>query len=406
MSSSRSRQCVQFILVLLILFAAPAFAAERGGKGKVIARAQALQGTAAVDCNKITARTKSRPSAPRTSESLAEVGAPVKLNDESTPALTAGVWSPNGDSIAFVAPTNRVQALKGEAVTALAGDPNHAPSRAVGVSVNEIWLYQFHNKAWSRVSADGAVPRFSKDGKRLLYLSSSKGARAVDMETLADEPLGASEAGDPNHRFQTALLSDGSVLSPGPSGGVLRQVVGNESAWASIELAPQDEIRIAPNEQRIAVIYNAGEKNPGSAVVVYDRAGTATTVLKNCPASALHLTWSQDGKSLAYAMRAAGQPEVWQSNLSGGPPQTRVRLQSSEGIGALSLSPDNEFVAFAQTSHTGKESIWIASKAGRQRIASGLLGQWSFQGDRLLYAARLPGGGFDWYVVPVTLRNQ
>ena len=83
----------------------------------------------------------------------------------------------------------------------------------MGVSVNEIWTYHFPTRQWAKVTEDGARPRFSRDGKHLFYLSSSRGARAVDMATMADEPLGAPEVGDPNQRFQTEVLSDGSVLA-------------------------------------------------------------------------------------------------------------------------------------------------------------------------------------------------
>lgn len=405
--SSRSprSKLVPSVLILSALFAAPQFVPEsRGADEKIVARAAAVGRPAVVDCSKIKLRAETRPSSPRVSDSLAQVGTAIKLNDEHTPSLTNGVWSPTGDSIAFVAPTDRILPLKSGAVSVLAGDPNQAPSRAVAVSVNEIWLYQFTANRWSKITDDGARPSFSKDGKRLLYLSSTKGARAVDMETLADEALGAPEAGDPNRRFQTALLSDGSVLASGESGGPLRHVVGSGSAWSSIELAPQDEIRISPNEESMAVIYNASVENPTSAVVVYDKSGKATTLLKNCPASALHLAWSQDGRSLAYPMRATGQSEVWVSSLDGGPPQTKVRLQPTEGIGALSLSPDGNSIAFSHTSHKGKEAIWISNQKGMQRVASGFLGQLSLQGDRLLYAVRRSGGGFDWYVVPVELQ--
>jgi Tol biopolymer transport system component len=337
--------------------------------------------------------------------SLAQVGAPLKLNDESAPSiLTAGVWSPAGDSIAFVSPTKRIQALRSDEASAIVSDPANAPARAVGVSVNEIWVYHLQQEKWSKISDDGGRPRFSNDGKRLFYLSSSKGARAVDMTTLADESLGAPDAGDPNKRFSTEILSDGSVLSPDQPHGVLKQVGALETSWAAIELAPQDEVRIAPNEQRIAVIYNASEKSTESAVVVYDKAGQATTVFKNCPDAALHMAWSQDGNSLVYAIRATGQPEVWESKLSAASrPTVRLRLTPTQRIGALSLSPDNKSIAFSQTGHTGREGIWIANKSGMQRIATGLLGNWSPQGDQILYAVRRSGGGFDWYVVPVKL---
>ncbi len=402
------RRFVQSTLILSTVLVAPPFAHEsRGADGNGISRAQAVQRPATVDCNKIKAPARIRSSFPSASTALAQVGAPLKLNDESAPSLlTAGVWSPAGDSIAFVAPTDKIQALKGDATPTVAGEANTGPARAVGVSVNEIWVYHFQNRQWNKLADDGARPRFSRDGKRLFYLSSSKGARAVDMATLADESLGVPEAGDPDKRFLTEILSDGSVLSPGRSGGALKQAGASRPSWASIELAPQDEVRIAPSEKRMAVLYNASEKNPNSAVVVYDKAGTSTTVLKNCPGSALHLAWSQDENSLVYPMRATGQPEVWESSLQGGPPRPRVRLQPSERIGALSLSPDNEYVAFSQTSHTGREGIWIANKNGMQRVASGLLGQWSSQGDRILYAVRRSGGGFDWYVVPVTLKGK
>lgn len=407
-SKSFTSRFIQSSLILTSVLVAPPFAHEsRGAENPVVSRAAAVGRPAAVDCTKIKARTKSRKSSPRVNNSLARIGTPVKLNDDNAPSLlTAGVWSPTGDSIAFVAPTERIQPLKKDAAATAAGEAGDGPAKAVGVSVNEVWVYHFQQQKWSMITDDGARPRFSRDGKRLFYLSSSKGARAVDMATMADEALSAPDAGDPNQRFHTEILSDGSVLSPGQQDGILKQVGTLESSWASIELAPQDEVRISPNEQRLAVIYNADHKNPESAVVVYDKAGTATTVLKNCPDSALHLTWSQDGNSLVYSMRATGQPEVWESKLSGGSPTARVRLHPSEGLGALSLSPDNEYVAFAQTGHTGREGIWIANKGGMQRVASGLLGQWSAQGDRLLYAIRRPGGEFDWYVVPVTLQGK
>jgi dipeptidyl aminopeptidase/acylaminoacyl peptidase len=404
--SLKSSRLVRLSLILSAAIIAPPFTQEiQGAESKIIARAEAVQRPAIVDCNRIKAPAKSRPTLPRrASDSLGQVGAPIKLNDESAPSqLTAGVWSPNGDSIAFVAPTGRFNPLKID--EADKRNSGNAPTRAIARSINEIWVYHFPDKKWNKVADDGARPRFSEDGKRLLYVS-SQGARAIDMATLADEALGTPEAGDPHKRFQIEVLSDGSVLLPGQSDGVLKQKGTLHSSWAAIELAPDDEIRIAPNEERIAVIYNANEKNPTSALVVYDKAGTATTVLKNCPGSMVHLAWSQDGESVLYPMRATGQPEVWETRLSGGAPQARVRLQSSERIGALSLSPDNRYVTFSQTSYTDKEWIWIANGSERQRIASGLLGDWSRQGDRILYAVRRSGGGLDWYVVPVRLQGQ
>lgn len=387
-----SRDWCGSVVVLTAVLSLPVFAHEAyGAEEKIILRTEALRRPAAVDCSEITARPTPGRSFPRATDSLVRVGAPIQLNAEDAPtSLTGGVWSPSGDSVAFVAPTERAHAL------------NREPSRdgrpvPAALSVNEIWLYQFADKKWSKITGDGARPRFSRDGKRLLYISPSKGARSVDLETFADESVSGPEIGDPNRQFQTLVLDDGSVLSPERSGKILRHTATLDSSWPSIELAPDDEVRMSPDGERIAVYYNSE-----SAVVVYDRAGNATTVLKNCPGAAAHLTWSPDGKSVAYPMRATGQSEVWISNLRGGKPETRLRLQPLEDIGVVSLSPQNKFVAFSHAGPREREAIWIASKTGRQRVAAGgLIGSWSLQGDRLLYAVRRPGGGLDWYVVSV-----
>lgn len=384
------------LLVISALILTPTFAHESWGEdNKMISRVEAVKGSATIDCGKITPHSKNRRSFPREKETLAVIGTPIKLNDESAPAdLTAGVWSPSGESVAFVAPTKRTLPLKrtrGEGPV------------AVGVSVNEIWLYRFSSSRWERVSEDGARPRFSQDGKRLFYLSSTEGARAVDMTTLVDEPLGVPAAGDPNLRFHTEVLSDGSVLVPDQPDGVLKHRAALNSSWPSLELGAEDMVKISPDEQRLLVIYTATESNP-QTVVVFNKAGEATTVLKNCSQSALHVTWSQDGGSLIYPMYATGQPEVWLSSLSGGQPETKVRLQATEGLGSVSLSPDNRAVAFSYSASNEKESLWIATSDGRQRVTNGLLGTWSPQGDRILYAVRRAGGGLSWYVAPVSLR--
>ena len=374
-----SREWRSFVLVFAAVLSLPIVAREaQGAEGKVILRIEALKRPATVDCSKITARSTPGRSFPRATDSLARVGEPIKLNEEDAPSsLTGGVWSPAGDSIAFVAPTDRAHALNREPRR----DGKPVPA---ALSANEIWLYQFSEKKWAKITDDGARPRFSKDGKRLLYLSPSKGARSVDLETFADESLSGPEIGDPNRQFQTLVLDDGSVLSPERSGKFLKHTATLGSSWPSIELGPEDEVRMSPDGERVAVYYNAG-----SAVVVYDKAGNATTVLKNCPGAAAHLTWSPDGKSVVYPMRATGQSEVWISNLRGGKPETRLRLQPSEDIGVVSLSPQNKFVAFSHAGPKERESIWIASKTGRQRVAAGgLIGNWSLQGDRLLYAVR------------------
>lgn len=404
--SFRSR-FLQLSLVLTTVVVAPSIAQEsRAADNQVIARAEAVRRPATVDCRKIKAPKKSRQSRPRVTDSLVQVGAPLKLNNEGAPdILTAGVWSPSGDSIAFVAFSGRWVQMNQAEDSATQADTQDAPTRAVARSVNEIWLYQFQDKAWNKVTDDGARPRFSKDGKRLFYLS-GEGARAVNLATMAEESLGVPQAGDPHKRFQTEILSDGTVLSTGESDNVLKQRNALSSTWASMELAPNDEVRVAPDEQHIAVLYNATEDNPNSALVVYDRAGTATTVLKNCPVPAIYSTWSQDGNSLIYPMTAAGQPEVWETKLSGGSPLTRVRLQPSERINDVSLSSDNEYVAFSQISHSGRGWIWIANDKGMQRVTAGVLGKWSLQGDRILYATMRAQGEFDWYVVPVTVQSK
>lgn len=404
MSRSLRRKLVHTVIVSAVLIAPPLVSESQGTENVISARDEVVKRSAAVDCYKIKAPQKSRRSFPRLTNSLVKVGTPVKLNDESAPdILTAGVWSPAGDAIAFVAPTGEYLKMNEAEAAKAESDPASAPTLAVARSVNAVWVYNFQGKKWNMAAEDGARPRFSKDGKRLLYLS-SKGAKAMDLETMTELELGVPEAGDPHKRFHAEVMSDGAVLSTGPTDNLLKQR-GNtvkSSAWAAIELAPNDEVRIAPDEKRIAVIYNATESTPSSALVVYDQDGKATPVLKNCPVPAVYATWSQDGGSLIYPLRATGQPEVWETRLSGGLPQMRVRLQPNEEINDVSLSPDGKYVAFSQVSHTGKAWIWIANEKGMQRIVPGTIAKWSSQGDRLLYAVQRAPGEFDWYVVPVT----
>lgn len=350
-------------LIISAVFISPSFAEESRGEGKIFRRSEAVKRPAAVDCFKIKAHQKPRRARPKVTNSLVKVGTPIKLNDQSAPeVVTAGVWSPSGDSIAFVAPTgeyvplNEAEALKAE------GDPANSPSVGIARSVNSIWLYSFPDAKWSMVAEDGARPRFSKDGKRLLYISSD-GARAVDLFTMTDESLGSPEAGDPHKRFHTEVLSDGSVLSTGAE-NLLRQWGASKSVWARIELAPNDEVHISPDEEHIAVFYSVTENNPNSALVVYNKAGDSTTVLKNCPVSSIYATWSPDGSSLIYPMTAKGQPEVWESRLDGGAPSTRLRLQTPRSINELSLSPDNEYVTLSQIERSGRGASGSPTREG------------------------------------------
>jgi Tol biopolymer transport system component len=402
MTRSLGEKLTHTLIVSAVLIAPP-LVKESRGEGKASTRSEALKRTATIDCLKIEAPQRPRRSVPKVTDSLAKVGTPIKLNDQSAPeVLTAGVWSPSGDSIAFVAPTGQYMSMNEAEAIKSESDPANAPSVGTARSVNAIWLYSLQDKKWSMVTEDGARPRFSNDGKRLLYMS-SHGARAVDLASMAEESLGAPEAGDPHKRFHTEVLSDGTVLSTG-SENLLKQWGTTKSSWASIELAPNDEVRIAPNEEHIAVLYNATEGNPNSALVVYDKAGKARSVLKNCPVAAIYSTWSQEGDSLVYPMTANGQPEVWESRLDGGAPSTRVRLQPTQSINELSLSPGNEYVAFSQIEESGRGGVWIANKRGMQRVASGILATWSPKGNRILYAVMRSQGEFDWYVVPVRLK--
>src|SRR4051812_22550572 len=101
-----SRDWRRFVLTIGAVLTVPVL--SRADQNKVIMRVEALRHPAIVDCGQIKARSKPGRSFPRVTDSLVRVGEPIKLNDESAPAsLTGGVWSPSGDSIAFVAPTAR-----------------------------------------------------------------------------------------------------------------------------------------------------------------------------------------------------------------------------------------------------------------------------------------------------------
>jgi dipeptidyl aminopeptidase/acylaminoacyl peptidase len=303
-------------------------------------------------------------------------------------SFTAATWSPTGEKAVFVAPTNEV--------ITLSQPPKGSQTQMLGISRNQLWLYDFKSEEWTKLAENGTRPSFSPDGRLVFYLSDSHLA-TFDTVSKKHETVKLAVDSDIHLLLHGFPRSDGMLFAPWldlKSGMPL----ANAGKLQGVELAASDRVIPSPDGKNFIVSY-AGIGFP-PALVMFGPTGKDVVLTRNCANNGSQPAWSRDGRQLAFVVPGEN-PSI---HLYDAPTHKRgivIRPSNASLIGGLSFSPDEKYIAFSTVDNDGTMRIRIATTDGasEQVIAPGLSPNWSPTGERLLYASPTANGTLSWHVI-------
>jgi len=326
----------------------------------------------------------------------------VKITPDDGREYTGAVWSPNGNAMVFVMPTDdHRDILDGDAL------PSDDETRLVAISRNELRLYFPDQNIWEQVTSDGACPTWSTDGQSIYYMAGTD-LMKFDLNTRAAFCAGLRAPNTGVGLLFSQPLSDGRFLAPRQPHAPLEIQGGKTPALTQIGVADNDHIVLSPRGDQVIVGYGAntlGGHFVPAVTVLHRPDGEITPLLKNCQFSAIEMVWSPPGKQIAYPTNT-DDSEIRIYDVQSGQTEVLVRLDTGDLLSGLSWSPDGKYLAFTQgDDHSTPRSIWVVSTDGamRQRLTEGgLLPNWSPDGRHILYARPATGRLLDWYLLEYT----
>ncbi len=308
---------------------------------------------------------------------------------------TAAVWSPTGDAVVFVAPTNEIRQLEG----ARLADPS--VERPFAVSKNELWFYGIEDHTWTRITEDGSSPVFSEDGETLYFMS---GAEHIVMDTrdFRWAPTGLESPVTDAVLFFAQPTARGLVVSPERIAEPVK-VLGTASKAMGARLAFSDTFVASPDGRSLLVSYSADGDTPPFSVL-HRADGSVLPLFKNCPYSGHQLAWNPSREIVAYPVLGP-RSEIRVKDTASGAERAVLGLDQADKIHGLSLSADGEYLAFSQGDHregSSRLGVLALDGSGMQWLTEGLMAQWSPDGSRLLYAVIGASTRLEWRLM--TLR--
>jgi Tol biopolymer transport system component len=330
------------------------------------------------------------------------VDSDVKITPDDGKTRLGAVWSPKGDSMVFVAPTDDYREILNHDAL-----PSDEDTQLVAVSKNELTLYSPASHTWEKITSDGGRPKWSNNGQNIYYLAGAD-LMKFDLAAKAATPAGLSAPNTGVGLLLSQPLPDGSLLAPRQSHDPLDVLGGKAPDWRQISVTENDHVVLSPQGDQIAVAYGAntwkGQFTP-AVTVIHHANGKTTSLLKNCQFSATEMVWSLDGNHVAYPVHAE-HSEIRIFDVQSGQTQVLIRLETDDLLSGLSWSPDGKYLAFTLgDDRTTPRSIWLVSTDGtvQQRLVEGgLLPNWSPDGKRILYARPDARQLLEWHLLEVS----
>ena len=307
-------------------------------------------------------------------------------------------WSPDSEWIAFTSlrggSTNiwMVPSTGGEArqFTHLGGDlPNWSPDgewlayNSNSSGNTDIWIIPTQEGGEARQltkhASTDAVPNWSPDGRWLVFQSGRSGT-SFDIWIIAAEGGTPIQITDIEESFEVVprWSPDGRKISfnGGPRTNVLEfwsvPTTGGEATYHSDKKL--DTIQyglIAPDQQKVALVKSGEDGNDiwlegedGDAIwleSVGDSAGVQLTEGGMVSERDLRLSWSNDGRHIAFSSDRGGNTNIWRAPVAGGRPR-QITVTSGADI-TPTWSPDGKKIAFMSDTN-GNWDIWMVPALG------------------------------------------
>jgi len=345
--------------------------------------AKGLSSISIFDCTTASATTSAAVAAPSTPFFQVGEQVPIVPPSSSTP-LYQGIWSPQGDAIAFTSPTSEVHFLPTE---------GSSPGQPYAVSQNELWAYYLANKTWTLVSADALAPRFSTSGMDLLFLTDGRHLMDFSLRSGKATPTGESLPNTSVGILTGSPLANGTLFSPTASSTTT-------NVWPKIDLTSLDTVLLAPDGHSAFISFASPQAI--SAFVAQD--GNQRPVLRNCSQTAHYAAWLQNGSAIAFMLRGAQNTDIYLTSATTGTTRRVVSFGGRPLINGLSSSPDGQYLVISVgDGRVATPKLWIVSIDGSrsQVLFDGIAPRWSPTGAALLFAGAGPAQPFQWYLAPV-----
>lgn len=322
----------------------------------------------------------------------------IRLTIDENGDYSRAVWSPDGNSLVFIAPTDDYREIKINDTLSLDDE-----SRLVAVSKNKLILYSPKTDTWDPISNDGANPTWSPDSRTIYYMTGIDMMK-FDIDSKTQTSTGLSAANTGVSLLFSQPFPNGLLFAPRQPHAPFEVIGNNILGLNQIEITESDYLLLSPTGKLVAVGYssytNGGEIVP-AVMVIHRSNGEVIPLMKNCQYSALQAAWSPDGNRIAYPVHL-DQPEIRIFDTHTKITDIIIQLDTFDRLNGLSWAPDGKHLAFTKgDGRSIPRSIWIASTDGKsiQYLAEGLLPNWSSDGTHLLYAKPGENRMLDWYML-------
>lgn len=293
-------------------------------------------------------------------------------------------WSPDGKSIAFAggsgiyllfSESSAVQRLTEQPLMSEDWGPAFSPDggkvlfvrdREIG-RPDEIWVTSANGGAINRVLSEpgkiASPPRWSSDGRSIIYASNRSGHPALWRVSLnaPDSPVQIPEAGSP--AWDPAVSRRGYRLA-------YERLIRNLSIW-------QMDLSAAPDQPPHLLVSSTSDTDQGPAP-----------------------QFSPDGEKLAYMSDRSGTMEIWMSHRDGSNP---FQLTAVGGAGTPRWSPDSQAVVFDAYSEGHSRIATINLRDGAPQVLTpgpyeSVCPSWSHDGKWIYFASERLGDRQVWKV--------
>lgn len=276
---------------------------------------------------------------------------------------------------------------------------------------NDIWRVDLASGKSEQLTKDVAqdgLPRWSPDGKRIVFLSNRGGQ--PDLWIMSS--TGESDV----QRLTDDAILEGTPAFTRDGRGVLVNVVRGQPHLYSLPVAGGSPLALTSGDWGVIeaevsrdgmqVAYS-GTRNGDQDIWTVPVRGGESVLVSGAPGLDIEPSWSADGKQIAFASSRAGNADIWIAAAAGG---TETRLTDwPTNESRPRWSPDGRSIAFFSDRETSGVDIWTMPVAGGQptRLTTlGLIGQqfyWSPDSKSIVFQAQVAtSGGVAVFTVPAS----